>query len=114
MPQVPGQLRQVARDDLPHDLLIDGQIVMHDLVAHPDDVAPWNLRVRCGVRRTDLAGGFSDDLNQSCQREAEVLIRIEVGPCQAPNLLDRLQRHVEHVPDVHSITRRHRVTEPML
>ncbi len=62
--------------DLPHDVFLNAEIVVDNLVAHADDVRPWDLRVLVRELPGHLAPGFPDDLNEMNQRETEILVRV--------------------------------------
>ena len=81
---------------------------MDDLVTHADDVCPGDLRMLLGEFQGNLARRFSDDLDEMNQREAKILVRVVRLAREALSLADGLPRHVEHVPDVYEVTRRHR------
>ena len=56
-----------------------------------------------------LPCGLTDDLNEMNQREAKILVRVVRATRQAEGLAYGLIRHVEHVPDIDEVTRRHTV-----
>jgi hypothetical protein len=76
-------------------------------VAHADDVGPRDFRVVVREVSGYLAPGFTDDLDEMNQREAEIFVRIICITREAFGLADGLFRHVEHMPDVDEVTRRH-------
>ena len=39
------QRGQIFRDDLPHDVFVNAEVIVDHLVAHANDVRPWDLRV---------------------------------------------------------------------
>jgi hypothetical protein len=64
------QRRQIFRDDLPHDVFVNPEVIVDDFVAHADDVGPRDLRVLVRELSGHLAPSFTDDLNEMSQREA--------------------------------------------
>ena len=80
---------------------------MDDFVAHADDVRPSNLRMSVGELSGHLPRGFANDLDEMNQCQAKILVSVIRPAREALSLADRLPRHVEHVPDVDEITRRH-------
>jgi hypothetical protein len=63
-------------DDPPHDVLVNAEVVVHDLVAHADDVCPSDLRVAITELPGDLMCSLTNDLNEMNQSEAKVLVGI--------------------------------------
>jgi hypothetical protein len=59
---------------LPHDVVINAKVVVHDLVAHPDDVRPSDVRMVIAELSRNLPRGLDDGLDQMNQGEAKVLI----------------------------------------
>ena len=57
-------------------VFVNAHVVMDDLVAHADDVRPWNFGMSVGELPRRLPRGFANDLNEMNQREATVLVRI--------------------------------------
>lgn len=75
------------RDDLPYDVFVYTQVVVNDLVTHPDDVRPRNLGMLVRESRRHLSRRFTDDLDEMNQCEAEILVRVELfreSPCVLP------------------------------
>ena len=101
------ELRQVCRDDLPDDVFVNTEVVVDDFVAHADDVRPLNLRMPVGELSGHLPRGFANDLDQMNPCKAKILVSVIRLAREAPSLADRLPCHVEHVPDVDEVTRRH-------
>jgi hypothetical protein len=102
---------QIVRDDLPHDVFVNAEVIVDDLVAHADDVGPWDFRVLVREFSGHLAPSFTDDLNEMSQREAKILVRVVFTARKTLGLADRLLRHVEHVPHIDEVTRRHTVAQ---
>jgi hypothetical protein len=48
---------------LPHDVVINAKIVMHHLVAHPDDVRPSDVRMAVAELSRNLPRGLADRLD---------------------------------------------------
>jgi hypothetical protein len=82
-----------------------------DLVAHANDVCPRDLRVLLRELSGHLAPSFTDDLNEMSQREAKILVRVVGTARETLGLADRLLRHVEHVPHIDEVTRRHTMAQ---
>jgi hypothetical protein len=70
------QRGQVFRDDLPHDVFVNAEVIVNDLVAHADDVGPRDLGVLVRELSGHLARSFTDDLNEMSQCEAKILVRV--------------------------------------
>jgi hypothetical protein len=94
------ELRQVGRDDLPDHIKIHVQIIVDELVAHSDDVAPGDLRIFLSRLGTHPASGFPDHLNEVGQSEAKVIVPLEIIPTLSTNFVDRLHGYVQHMPEV--------------
>ena len=62
------QLRQIVCHDLPHDVLVDSEVVVHDLVSHPDDLRPRNFRMRLAEGPGDVARRLADHLDKMGER----------------------------------------------
>jgi hypothetical protein len=62
-------------DDPPHDVLVNAEVVVHDLVAHADDVCPSDLGYHRTPGRPDVPS-LTNDLNEMNQSEAKVLVGI--------------------------------------
>jgi hypothetical protein len=69
------QRGQILRDDLPHDVFVNAEVIVDHLVAHANDVRPWDLRVLLREFSGHLAPSFTDDLNEMRQGEAKILVR---------------------------------------
>ena len=61
------QRGQILRDDLPHDVFVNAEVIVDHLVAHANDVRPWDLRVLLREFSGHLAPSFTDDLNEMRQ-----------------------------------------------
>jgi hypothetical protein len=59
-----NKLWQILGDDLPHDVVIDAKVVVHDLVTHADDVRPPDARVVAAELLGNLPCGFADGLDE--------------------------------------------------
>jgi len=59
---------------LPHDVVINAKIAVHDLVAHPDDVRPSDVRMVVAKLPRNLPRGLADRLDQVNQSETKVLL----------------------------------------
>jgi hypothetical protein len=55
---------QIFRDDLPHDVFVNAEVIVDDLVAHANDVCPRDLRVSVREFSGHLTPSFTDDLNE--------------------------------------------------
>ena len=71
-----NQRGQIFGDDLPHDVFVNPEVVVDDLVAHADDVGPRNLRVSVRELSGHLAPSFTNDLNEMSQRQTKILVRV--------------------------------------
>jgi len=58
------QRGQVLCHDLPDDVFIHAKVVVHDLVAHPDDVLPRDLWVFVTALPRHAPCSFTDHLNK--------------------------------------------------
>ena len=101
----------ILRDDLPHDVFVNAEVIVDHLVAHANDVRPWDLRVLLREFSGHLAPSFTDDLNEMRQGEAKILVRVVCTARKTLGLADCLLRHVEHVPHIDEVTRQHTVAQ---
>ena len=90
-----------------HDVVINAKIVVYDRVAHSDNVRPSDVRIVVGKLPRNLPGGLADRLNPVNQNETKVLVGVVRLAWDVLNFADRRTRHVEHLPDVNEVTRRH-------
>ena len=49
---------------MPYDVVINAKVVVHDLVAHPDDVRPSDVRMIVAELPRNLPRGLADGLNR--------------------------------------------------
>lgn len=61
----------------PEDVGVDGEVVVHDAVAHPDDLPPGHLGLAIGEVGGEPGGGFADDLDEVGEDDLEVLVGVE-------------------------------------
>jgi hypothetical protein len=81
--------RKVARHGLPYDLGIDIEVAMHEHVAHPNDLRPWDV----GCERLQLwretPGGFTNDLQVPEKPALQQFVALQGGLAAAQVPLDR-------------------------
>jgi hypothetical protein len=56
-----------VRDWRRHDVFVNAEVIVDDLVSHADDVGPWDLRVSVREFSGHLAPSFTDDLDEMRQ-----------------------------------------------
>jgi len=56
--------------NFPENILIQIHVIVNDLVAHTDDLAPWNFGVGCLSLGGNVSGRFSKNLYQMGESQA--------------------------------------------
>jgi hypothetical protein len=69
-----NELRKIFGNDLPDNVLVHAEIVVHDFVSHPDDVLPRNLGMTGGEFAGNVTRGLADHLNEVSEGEPKVFV----------------------------------------
>ncbi len=72
-----AQRRKLAFDDVPYEREVHTEVLVDELVAHPGDLPPRDVRLECAGAIRQALDGLTDDLDVAGDRVLGLAIREE-------------------------------------
>ena len=103
-----GKFRKVVSDSEPNALDVHAKVIVNQLVSHPSDVTPWDVRLQVFRLGGKTFGGFTHDFNLPDDCILDEFVLLEVGFIQTVYISANTLGCIADMLKIYSVVMRHR------